>query len=191
MGGGEAFSMRLTGLRAGDDAAWAEAYRELSPVLLGYLRARGAAEPEDLLAEVFTQAVRDLGSFEGGERDFRAWLFSIAHNRLVDEARRRARRPVEPASDETIAARAETGNAETEAMDRVGSAEVTRLLSTLSEDQQSVLLLRVIGDLTVPEIARATGKRQGAVKQLQRRALLRLRKELGEGPYPSRGDPSL
>lgn len=182
MGTDEGFTSRLRALRAGDEAAWAAAYRELSPALLGYLRARGAAEPEDVLAETFTHAVRDLPSFQGTERDFRAWLFSIAHNRLIDEARRRARRPVEPTRDEVLAARAETGDAELEAMARVGTGEVVRLLGTLSAEQQSVLLLRIIGDLTVPEIARMTGKRQGAIKQLQRRALLRLRKEIGDGP---------
>ncbi len=71
-------------------------------------------------------------------------------------------------------------DAETEAMDRIGAGEVTRLLAILSVDQKAVLLLRVLGELTVPEVARVVGKRPGAVKQLQRRAIARLRKELGE-----------
>ena len=65
----------------------------------GYLRAHGAAEPEDLAGEVFLQVVRGLDRFSGAERDFRAWVFTIAHRRLVDDApprragRRRRRRP--------------------------------------------------------------------------------------------------
>jgi RNA polymerase sigma factor (sigma-70 family) len=165
--------------RQGDPAAWTELYRWLSPQLLGYLRARGAAEPEDVLGEVFVQAVRDLGSFTGDEHDFRAWVFSIAHHRLIDEARRSARRPVEPVPTEELIDHVGTFDAETEAMARIGAGEVTRLLATLSEDQKSVLLLRVLGQLTVPEVARVVGKRPGAVKQLQRRAIARLRKELG------------
>jgi RNA polymerase sigma factor (sigma-70 family) len=164
--------------RRGDADAWAELYRWLSPQVLGYLRARGASEPEDVLGEVFVQAVRDLGSFSGDERDFRAWVFSIAHHRLIDEARRTARRPTEPLPTEELAAHGEAADAETEAMARISAGEVTRLLATLSADQRSVLLLRVLGDLTVPEVARIVGKRPGAVKQLQRRAIARLRKEI-------------
>ena len=166
--------------REGDPAAWSDLYRWLSPQVLGYLRARGAAEPEDVLGEVFVQAVRDLGSFSGGARDFRAWVFSIAHHRLIDEARRAARRTVEPAPTEELVAGDEAADAETEALERIGTEEVTRLLATLSEYQKSVVLLRVLGGLTVPQVARVIGKRPGAVKQLQRRAIARLRKELGE-----------
>lgn len=166
--------------RQGDPAAWSELYRWLSPQVLGYLRARGASEPQDVLGEVFVQAVRDLESFSGNERDFRAWVFSIAHHRLIDEARRAARRPADPVPAEELTGHGEAADAETEAMARIGAGEVTRLLATLSEDQRSVLLLRVLGELTVPEVARVVGKRPGAVKQLQRRAIARLRKELGE-----------
>ena len=133
-----------------------------------------------MLGEVFVQAVRDLGSFSGNERDFRAWVFSIAHHRLIDEARRTARRPVEPVPTEKLVDHVAAADAETEAMDRIGAGEVTRLLAILSVDQKAVLLLRVLGELTVPEVARVVGKRPGAVKQLQRRAIARLRKELGE-----------
>lgn len=176
----EPASGALERARRGDRDAWAEIYRWLSPQVLGYLRARGAAEPEDLLGEVFVQAVRDLKSFSGSERDFRAWIFSIAHHRLIDEARRGARRPVDPVPTEELPTRTETGDAEAEAMARISVGEVTRLLATLSDDQRSVLLLRVLGGLTVPEVARVVGKRPGAVKQLQRRGLARLRRELGE-----------
>lgn len=127
------------------------------------------------------QAVRDLPRFSGDEGDLRAWIFTIAHHRLLDDARRRARRPVEPLAQEAIVARGGVGDVEGEAMARLSAGEVTRLLASLSEDQRSVLLLRVIGDLSVPEVARVIGKRQGAVKQLQRRALLQLRKAVDDG----------
>jgi RNA polymerase sigma factor (sigma-70 family) len=169
--------LALERARQGDAAAWAELYRWLSPQVLGYLRARGATEPEDLLGEVFVQAVRDFGSFRGSEGDFRAWVFSIAHHRLIDAARRSARRPVEPAPTEELTAHEESGDAEAEAMARLGAGEVIGLLAKLSDEQRTVILLRVLGGLTVPEVARVMGKRPGAVKQLQRRAAARLRKE--------------
>lgn len=180
MTGPAAPSLALERARQGDPAAWAEIYRWLSPQVLGFLRARGAAEPEDVLGEVFVQAVRDFDSFTGTETDFRSWVFSIAHHRLIDEARRGARRPVDPVAPESIAAHSEAPDPGAEAMARIGTGEVIRLLATLSEDQKSVVLLRVLGGLTVPEVARVVGKRPGAVKQLQRRAIARLRKEMGE-----------
>ena len=175
---GDSFPRTLAAARAGDDSAWAALYRSFSPLVLGYLRARGATEPEDVMGEVFIQAVRDLEDFTGDERAFRAWILKIAHHRLLDAVRYRARRPVEPATEQTIVAGAGSGNVEEEAAANLGRVEITRLLGTLSADQQAVVLLRVIGGLSVPEVAEATGKRQGAVKQLQRRAFARLRKEL-------------
>jgi len=86
----------LPAARAGAEWAWERIYRELAPTVTGYLRAHGAGEPEDLTGEVFLQVVRGLERFEGGERAFLAWVFTIAHRRVVDDLRRRARRPVSP-----------------------------------------------------------------------------------------------
>ena len=76
------------------------------------------------------------------------------------------------------------GDVEAEALDRLGEERVRRLLATLSPDQQDVLLLRLVADLTVDEIATALGKRPGAVKALQRRALATLRREIGRKGVP-------
>jgi RNA polymerase sigma-70 factor (ECF subfamily) len=174
----EQFDRTLAGARAGSEEAWTAVYRDLAPALLGYLRARGAVEPEDLLGEVFLQVVRDLPGFEGDERGFRAWAFAIAHHRLVDDHRRRGRRPVEPRPDEELLAHAALGDLEREALERVRSEEVRLALARLSPDQQSVLMLRLLGDLTVEEVARVLGKRPGAVKAIQRRGLATLRRAL-------------
>src|SRR5919201_1250418 len=93
------FPATLALLRAGDEAAWGELYRDLSPRVLGYLRGLDSPDAEDLLGEVFVQVVRDLARFEGDERAFRAWLFTIAHNRFLDAKRRARRRPVEPVAE--------------------------------------------------------------------------------------------
>ena len=63
--------------------------------MLGYLRANGAPDPEDVLSEAFLQVARDIGGFEGDQESFRAWVFTIAHHRLIDARRRSARRPVD------------------------------------------------------------------------------------------------
>ncbi len=175
---GPTFELVLTAARAGGDWAWARIYDDLAPVLLGYFRARRAADPEDLVGEVFLQAVRDLHSFEGDERAFRSWLFTIAHHRLLDAARRKARRPADPVAPEALGEALGLGNAEQEALARLGTQRVRELIGRLSPDQQDALLLRILADLSVDDIARAIGKRPGAVKALQRRALANLRKEM-------------
>lgn len=131
-----------------------------------------------MLGEVFLQAVRDIAGFEGDEREFKAWIFTIAHNRLLDEARRRNRRPVEPSSEATLLEHAPIGDAEADALERLGTQRVEAMIQALPGDQRSVLLLRILGRFTVQEVAQVIGKRPGAVKALQRRALAKIKREL-------------
>jgi RNA polymerase sigma factor (sigma-70 family) len=173
----ERFNELLAAARHGDEGAWTEIFRDLSPLVLGYLRANGAPDPEDTLGEVFLQVARDIEGFEGDQRRFRAWMFTIAHHRLIDSRRYSARRPVELVAEPPEPA-ATTDDAAEEALARIGADQVRRVLGTLTEDQRAVLMLRVIGDLTVDEVARAIGKRPGAVKALQRRGLEAVRREL-------------
>jgi RNA polymerase sigma factor (sigma-70 family) len=175
---GQAFDSVFTAARAGAEWAWAKLYDDLAPLVLGYLRGRGAAEPEDLTGEVFLQLVRDIATFEGNERDFRAWTLSIAHHRLLDDVRYRKRRPVEPVADDVTRREAPVGDVEREALTSLGSKNVQRIIRSLSSDQQDVLLLRMLADLTIEEIARILDKSEGAVKALQRRGLANLRKKI-------------
>jgi RNA polymerase sigma-70 factor (ECF subfamily) len=122
--------------------------------------------------------VRDLPSFEGDERRFRAWVFTIAQHRLIDQRRHMGRRPVVPVSEVELVRRGAVGDLEREALERVHADDIRVALGRLSDDQQSVLMLRVFGDLTVEEVARVLGKRPGAVKALQRRALAALRRSI-------------
>jgi RNA polymerase sigma factor (sigma-70 family) len=173
------FQELLTAARRGADSAWREIYTELSPIVLGYLRGRGASEPEDLTGEVFLQVVRDLGRFEGDWRGFRAWVLAIAHHRLLDESRRRSRRPVDPVPELPEPTNREPAeDVPIGAASRLGLERTTELLADLSPDQRSVILLRVVADLSVEEVGRVLGKRRGAVKQLQRRGLLAIRRRL-------------
>jgi len=171
------FDGLLAAARTGAGWAWDELYRGLSPGVLGYLRARGAHEPEDVLGEVFLQVVRDLPRFAGDERELRSWVFTIAHHRLLDDARSRRRRPVEPAGAQ-VGADMAGPSADEQALETVAAQRVRHVLARLSGDQQAVLLLRIVGDLTVEEVARVLGKRVGAVKALQRRGLAAARREL-------------
>ena len=174
----ERFNALLGAAREGSEAAWAEIFGDLAPAVLGYLRSNRAPDPEDCLGEVFLQVARDLGGFEGDQRSFRAWAFTIAHHRMIDARRHAARRPVEFVP-ETPEPRGAADDAAEEALARIGAEQVQRVLAELTPDQREVLLLRVIGDLTIEEVARAMGKRSGAVKALQRRALAAVRRALG------------
>src|SRR4051794_32127626 len=170
----------LPAARAGAEWAWERIYREIAPSVTGYLRAHGAGEPEDLTGEVFLQVVRGLERFDGDERAFRAWVFTIAHRRVVDDLRRRARRPVSPAPPEIVADAAPPGgDVRDDVVAVLDEAAVRAAIDELPPEQRAVLLLRIIGDMTIEEIARALGKRVGAVKALQRRALRRM-----ERAYP-------
>lgn len=168
----------LEAARGGSEAAWGTLYRELAPSVLGYLRRSNAPEPEDILSEVFLQVARDLARFEGDERDFRAWVFTVAHHRLIDARRAAARRPADPVAEPPEAEAAPASDAAEEALSRIGLEEMHRALEALTADQRAVLLLRVLGELTVEEVAAALGKRQGAVKALQRRGLAAVRRQL-------------
>ena len=174
----EGFSTLLEAAREGSEPAWATIYRRLSPAVLGYLRSSNAPDPEDVLSEAFLQVARDLPHFEGDARQFRAWVFTIAHHRLLDARRADARRPVDPVPEPPEPAAAPQGDASEEALGRIGLETVQRVLAELSPDQRAVLLLRVVGGLTVDEVAHVLGKRAGAVKALQRRGLAAARRAL-------------
>lgn len=174
------FKATLAAAREGDETAWQRLFRSLAPALLGYLRANGASEPEDVLSETFLQLARDLGRFAGDERGFRSWAFSVARNRLIDASRSAARRPFDPVEQvpEPTEASMHAPDAAEQALARIGAEEVRDVLEALSPDQRDVLLLRVLGDLTVAEVAHSLGKRQGAIKALQRRGLAAAEREL-------------
>lgn len=175
---GEQFESILSAARTGAEWAWTDLYKSFAPSILGYLRAQAVPEPEDLTAEVFFQIVRSLGTFDGNESEFRSWIFVIAHRKIIDDHRSRKRKPADPSPVEVIEPRAATGNVEDEALRGLSDLRVRRLLAGLTPDQRDVLLLRILGGLSAPEVAAAMGKRTGAVEALQRRALAQLRKRL-------------
>lgn len=184
----ERLEIAIERARDGEESAWDVIYAELAPPVLGYLRSRRAPLPEDALGEVMVQVVRDFGSFEGDSAGFRAWVMTIAHHRLLDAKRTYKRKPPpEPLEDEGAAEHG-IGDVEEEAVEGLAYERMLGLLAQLTEDQQTVLTLRIIGDLSVEEVAAAMGKRPGAVKTSQRRALAALRRLLERDEVsPGRG----
>jgi RNA polymerase sigma factor (sigma-70 family) len=174
---GPAFPQVLDAARAGAPWALETLYRELAGPVTGYLRLHGAAEPDDLASEVFVGVLTGVGGFTGDEAGFRAWVFTIAHRRLADSWRRASRRPAladVDVLDHAATADLAGGDAEEEALASLGTSRVHDLCAQLPRDQRAVVLLRVLGDLSVDEVARVLGRTSASVKALQRRGLLTL-----------------
>jgi RNA polymerase sigma-70 factor (ECF subfamily) len=191
LGTGLPFDDILAAAQAG--AAWAfeTLYRDLAPAVTGYLRLHGAVEPDDLASETFIGVFTGFAGFSGDEAGLRAWVFTIAHRRLLDDWRRRSRRPQLAAELPEPPDRV-GGDVEDDVLGRIGTEEVTRLCGGLPADQRSVILLRILADLTVEQVAGVMGRSVPSVKALQRRGLRSLRAELertspegvGAGAHP-------
>lgn len=160
------------------DAPWAyqRLFEWLGRPVAGYLRGQGAADPDGLANDVFLRVFTNLASFQGTEERFRSWVFTIAHNALIDDRRRAARQP--PRAGWPAAERPGAGSTEREALARLGTRQVEELLGELTAEQRDVLLLRIVADLTVEQVAETMGKAPGAIKALQRRGLATLRRRL-------------
>ena len=179
---GDAFARNLERARGGSPTACQWLYESVAGRVAGYLRLHGAREPDDLTSEVFLRVFDHLHGFEGDEAGFRSWVFTIAHRLLIDEQRKVTRRPVTVELSDTVAAITAGGNAEADAIHVLEQADTAAVLADLHPDQRDVLVLRIVADLTVEQIADVLGKSRGAVKSLQHRGVAALRRRLAEGP---------
>ena len=150
-------------------------YRRLAPAVLGYLRGQRVPDPEDLLGEVFLHVTRSLHHFSGDEdEDLRRWVFTIARHRVIDDVRRRARRP---------AILGEVPHDLPASPDGSGlDADLLHALGRLNPEQREVVALRFIADLPLSDVALITGRSVGAVKSMQLRALAELARILRSAP---------
>ena len=183
---GSEFDVILEDAQRGACSACTRIYEALAPPVTGYLRAQGAEEPDDLASEVFLRVFSSCGSFSGNEAQFRAWVFTIAHSRLVDARRVRNRSPeMVVLEDELLEGQCPCApGADEEAMGRMAVYDVQQMLAALTTDQGEVLALRLMSQMSVEEVAGVLDKPPGAVKALQRRALATLRRKLGAEAVP-------
>jgi len=176
------FATVLAADQAGAGWAAERIWRSLAPPVAGYLRLQGAREPDDLTSETFVGVLRGLRGFAGTETQFRSWVFTIAHRRLVDERRRRTPLPI-PAGELGVGAGTSPA-AEDVVLGRLGAERVEAVCRRLSPDQRDVLLLRLVAALTVDEVAAVLGRSPGAVKALQRRGLAAVRRAIEREGVP-------
>lgn len=155
-------------------------YAEYQPALLRYLRGRAPDVADDVASETWISAAGNLNSFSGDGDQFRAWLFTIARRRLIDERRREQRRPVVHDADDATRELVASGPSPEEAVTSAlaGDEAARRIANLLSADQADVILMRVVGGMSVEEVARIMGKTEVTVRVLQSRGLKRLQKYL-------------
>lgn len=134
-------------------------------------RVRNRAEAEDLTSDVFHRALANLGRFEWRGAPFAAWLLRIASNAIADHWQRAARQQGNPQAEKT-------DEADLEDVERRG--RLFRLVSSLPADQRRVLVERFLQQRSIRDIAQILGRSEGAVKQLQFRALENLRARMSE-----------
>jgi len=145
-----------------------------------YFKVGVQADTEDLTSHTFLKAWDAIGDYEWRNHPFGAWLFRIAHNLVVDY--HRARRPAVALDDATpqleLKASRDEIRPERILAELITTDRVRHAIGRLTEEQQQVLILRFFEGLSTGEVADAMGKRRGAVRGLQFRALSALREML-------------
>lgn len=164
-----------------DEVGWNWLFDRFYPVVYRYATARlgDRHAAEDVAQDVFVAAVKMIPRLRGQDEPVvEAWFLKIARFKVVDRYRRQTREPVDQGAN-AIAAAAQPGSDPAEvATDRVSTARLHAMLSTLSENQRDVLVRRFVLDQSLEHIARASGRRVGAVKALQHRGLAALQRQV-------------
>jgi RNA polymerase sigma-70 factor (ECF subfamily) len=171
--GGSGARELLARVQAGEPGAFGEFYDRYGDLVGRYVLARlgDRAAAEDITSEVFIRALRYVGTFQWRGVDPGAWLVTIARNLVLDHAGS-ARYRMEVTTAEPRASA--VADPEAAALSRLAHAEVLRCVRLLSADQQEVIALRYLSDLSIAATAELMGRTPGAVKALQHRALRRL-----------------
>ena len=170
---------RLRLAQRGDADAFAELYRAHVQTIYRYIAHRVSDNQlaEDLTGDVFTRALQSLGNYRDQGRPFVAWLYRIAHARVVDHYRKSDRRPAESDIDDNEPIRVDVNM--DEGMVQQQAAQTLRTaIAELTGDQQQVIILRFIEGHRTDKVAQLMGKKPNAIKALQHRALRALGKRL-------------
>ena len=140
-----------------------------------YVRIGDKCEAEDMAGEVFLKALQSLKSYEEREVPMQAWLFRIAHNLVVDHLRKKSKRQTVPIDESHLDAGPDP---EKLAERNIEMERVKKAMEQLTKEQQEVLGLRFFGEFTSKETANILNKTDGAVREMQRAAISKLRKIL-------------
>src|SRR5256714_2388993 len=166
-----------------DASRFAEIYERYFELVYAYVvrRVRDRAATEDLTSEVFRKALANLTRFKWTGAPFGAWLLRIASNLIADRAKRAGREVMadEPSLDAAAAAIDEPVNSQSQQSNLEAPeqrASLFKLVDALPDDQRRVVAMRFAEEKSISEIAAELNRSEGAIKQLQFRALQNLRK---------------
>ena len=165
----------------GDLEAFGELYSIYLAPIYRYVsyQVRDKMTSEDIVEEVFVKAWKAIGTCKGKSQTFSAWLYRIAHNHIVNTLRRMNKRVSLESVEMEIETLTEVTNPEQEVEAKLVRQELSEAMTCLSQNQRQVIILKFIEGLDNCEIAQILGKKEGAIRVLQMRALSRLRQELG------------
>lgn len=165
----------------GDLEAFGELYSIYLAPIYRYVsyQVRDKMTAEDIVEEVFVKAWKAIGTCKGKSQTFSAWLYRIAHNHVVNTLRRMNKRVSLESVEMDIETLIEVTNPEQEVEAKLARQELLEAMTCLSQNQRQVIMLKFIEGLDNSEIAQILGKREGAIRVLQMRALYKLRQELG------------
>ena len=135
-------------------------------------------DAEDLTNQTFVKMLESIGRFEWRKVPISAWLFRIAHNLAMDHFR--ASRRLQPEEELPEPEYAAEHSAEEEAFQAIGRRSMLAMIENLSHDQQQVLTLKFVFNFGNSEVATILGKKEGAIKSLQHRALATLHRQLSK-----------
>ncbi|HET6917966.1 MAG TPA: RNA polymerase sigma factor [Jiangellaceae bacterium] len=170
----EQFAETLARALSCDEGAFALIYSDVQPALLRYSQAHTSGHAEDITADVWLEVTRALHRFEGTEQGFRAWIFAIARNKIIDQARYDARRPTILLEDAGEINGHDARDIAEDYEDDEATRQALALVRTLPRAQADVILLRVVAGLDPTQVARLLGKTPGAIRVLSHRGLRRL-----------------
>jgi len=145
-----------------------------------YVRIGDKNEAEDLAGEVFLKALESIRSYKERGIPMQAWLYRIAHNVSVDYLRKRGRIATVPINDVLVESREDPAAM---AEKNIEMERVSKAMQKLTAEQREVVRLRFFGELSSKEVGAMLSKSDGAVREMQRAAIERLRRLLtGEVP---------
>ena len=165
----------LCAAKVGEDWAVEQLFVDLQPRLLRFLRGLEPGAADDLAGDVWLALARGIGGFDGDLAGFRAWVFTIARRRAADHRRSAGRRPATPTEGEFFISLQDASDTATEVIERLSGQEAVDLITaSLPDEHAELLLLRVLGELDVLQVAEILGRSPNWVRVTQHRALRQL-----------------
>ena len=183
---GDDFAQVLADAQGGSEDQFAVLWRDANPALLRYLRVLAPENAEDIAAETWVHVVRGLQRFIGDEAAWRAWLFTTARRRLIDQVRLRKRHPAEPLEEISPAEVPSTPDTAQIALDNLATEDALALLKHLPPLQADVIMLRVVAGLDTDAVAAILGKSPGNIRVMAHRGLRKLESLLSAAGVTSR-----